>query len=110
MLEKHVFKQITCTGYSPKRSTKMSSQQHEKKLTRRQFAQAAATAGLALASINSASASVKNAKVLKVGLLGCGGRGTGALFNMLEGNDRGKSDRLGRHFRRPSHGCFGQVI
>ncbi len=68
----------------------MSSQQHEKKLTRRQFAQAAATAGLALASINSASASVKNAKVLKVGLLGCGGRGTGALFNMLEGNDRVK--------------------
>lgn len=55
-------------------------------LTRRDFAKWSAAAGFAVVAGN-AFAAKKNSDTLKVGLIGCGGRGTGAAENMLEGND-----------------------
>lgn len=56
-------------------------------ITRRDFAKASAFAGFAILSAKSSAAKTKNADTLKVGLLGCGGRGTGAAVNMLESDN-----------------------
>ena len=56
-------------------------------ITRRDFAKASALAGFAILSSRPAGARDVNSDTLKVGLIGCGGRGTGAAVNMLEGND-----------------------
>jgi len=56
------------------------------KMTRRDFAKASAIAGFAIASSKSGVAAT-NVDTLKVGLLGCGGRGTGAAINMLESDN-----------------------
>lgn len=55
-------------------------------ITRRQFAKATAAASFAILSAK-AGAAQKNGDTLKVGLLGCGSRGTGAAINMLEGEN-----------------------
>ncbi len=56
-------------------------------ITRRDFAKAsAAAAGFAILSSKGASAQ-DNVDTLKVGLLGCGGRGTGAAMDMLTGDE-----------------------
>jgi len=54
-------------------------------MTRRDFAKVSAAAGFAIVSGNAFAAKAKGK--LKVGLLGCGNRGTGAAINMLEGNE-----------------------
>lgn len=55
-------------------------------LTRRDFAKmTAAAAGFAILSSKGATAET-NSDTLKVGLLGCGNRGTGACMQMLRGN------------------------
>jgi predicted dehydrogenase len=58
-----------------------------KGMTRRDFAKTTAAMGFAALAARGARAQ-DSAETLKVGLLGCGGRGGGALFQMLEGNDR----------------------
>ncbi len=54
-------------------------------VTRRDFAKVGAASTFAILSSQGASAQ-KNTDTLTVGLLGCGGRGHGALMQMLEGN------------------------
>jgi predicted dehydrogenase len=57
-------------------------------MSRRDFAKLSALAGFAIASGNAYAAKKKVSKdVFKVGLIGCGGRGTGAAMDMLTGND-----------------------
>ncbi len=59
-------------------------------LTRRDFAKmTAAAAGFAILSSKGARAET-NSDTLKVGLLGCGNRGTGACMEMLRGNENMK--------------------
>ena len=72
-----------------------SEHKQGKELSRRDFARFSATSAAAagFAIVGSTPTLAKKKKkisrdVLKVGLLGCGGRGTGALENMLEGNEK----------------------
>ncbi len=58
-------------------------------MTRRDFAKASAMAGFAILSSKSGVAET-NTDTLKVGLLGCGSRGTGAAINMLESDNNVK--------------------
>lgn len=62
----------------------------ENAVTRRDFAKASAlAAGFAILSSKSGVAE-NNSDTLKVGLIGCGGRGGGAAINCLTGNDNVK--------------------
>jgi myo-inositol 2-dehydrogenase / D-chiro-inositol 1-dehydrogenase len=61
----------------------------KKGMTRRNFTKAGAAASFAVLSSKGASAA-DSSEVLKVGLLGCGSRGTGALTQMLTGNENVK--------------------
>ena len=56
------------------------------KVTRRDFAKASALTGFAILSARGAEAADSKNEVIKVGLIGCGGRGTGAAVNCLTGN------------------------
>ncbi|HOZ47817.1 MAG TPA: Gfo/Idh/MocA family oxidoreductase [Candidatus Hydrogenedentes bacterium] len=58
-------------------------------ITRRDFAKASAIASFAILSSRSGLAET-NSDTLKVGLLGCGNRGSGAAINMLEGKNNVK--------------------
>ena len=60
--------------------------QDSRGMSRREFAKASAAAGFAILGARGAAAQT-NDNVLKAGLIGCGGRGTGAAINMLEGNE-----------------------
>jgi len=60
--------------------------EQQKGMSRRTFGKMSAAAGFAAVSGN-AFAAKTNSDTLRVGLIGCGGRGTGAAENMLEGND-----------------------
>ncbi len=55
-------------------------------VTRRDFGKAAAAVSFAAWTARPARAEV-NTETLKIGLVGCGGRGTGALIDHLRGND-----------------------
>ena len=61
-------------------------QKENKSISRRDFAKMSAAALSSFAVLRGASAQ-GSSEVLKVGLLGCGSRGTGALMQMLQGND-----------------------
>ena len=56
-------------------------------MTRRDFAKVSAISSFAIVSGRSAAALKTNSDTLKVGLIGCGGRGTGAARDMLTGDD-----------------------
>lgn len=58
-------------------------------ITRRDFAKVSAAAGFAILASKSGVAET-NSETLKVGLLGCGNRGSGAAAQMLQGNDNVK--------------------
>lgn len=58
----------------------------KKGMTRRDFARTSAAAGFAIVAGKAFAADV-NSETLKVGLIGSGGRGTGAAINMLEGDN-----------------------
>jgi predicted dehydrogenase len=55
------------------------------RITRRDFTKVSAAAGFAILSASKAKA--QSSETLKFGLLGCGGRGTGAAMQMMQGND-----------------------
>jgi len=57
----------------------------EKGMSRRDFARTSALAGFAILTAKSGVAA-NTTDTLKVGLIGCGSRGTGAVINCLEGN------------------------
>ncbi len=61
---------------------------------RRDFLKSAAAAGVA-ASVSTAGIFAADATVLKVGLIGCGGRGTGAVRDILEAATRLNRDNPG---------------
>ncbi|MBX9585214.1 MAG: Gfo/Idh/MocA family oxidoreductase [Gemmataceae bacterium] len=54
---------------------------------RRDFLKAAAASAGAAASVNLAGAFAAGNETIKVGLIGCGGRGTGAVRNILDAED-----------------------
>ncbi len=58
-------------------------------MTRREFAKASAVTGFAILTAKSGLAE-DNSDTLKIGLIGCGGRGGGAVLNCLQGNDNVK--------------------
>lgn len=62
------------------------SEQSEHRLTRRDFAKMSAAATFAVVSSSRAAAQA-NSETLKVGLLGCGNRGSGAATQCLIGNE-----------------------
>ncbi|HPO15146.1 MAG TPA: Gfo/Idh/MocA family oxidoreductase [Candidatus Hydrogenedentes bacterium] len=61
---------------------------HAGGITRREFAKASALASFAVLSAKPSAAQSKEA--LKIGLIGCGGRGSDAVKNNLSGNDNVK--------------------
>ena len=61
--------------------------EEKKDISRRSFGAAAATSFAILSASRAAQAAKSNGNTLKVGLLGCGNRGTGAAINMLEGKN-----------------------
>lgn len=74
-------------------------------MTRRDFAKISAAAGFAILSSRSGIAET-NSGTLKVGLLGCGGRGTGAAENILEGCDNVKLVALADAFEDKVQGTL----
>jgi len=58
-----------------------------KTMSRRDFGKLSAAAGVAVLSAGKTAQAATNSETLKVGLLGCGGRGSGAAAQMLEGNE-----------------------
>ena len=60
-------------------------------ITRRNFVKAGAIAGAALSSLNFArSVHAEGSDIIKIGLVGCGGRGTGAAHNALDADPNTK--------------------
>ncbi|MGI8782204.1 MAG: Gfo/Idh/MocA family protein [Acidobacteriota bacterium] len=75
---------------------------HKQNPTRRDFLQTAVATSAAAAVVTRSSevlASAPNGPVLKVGLIGCGGRGTGAAHDILAGAENIKITALGDLFR-----------
>ncbi len=62
----------------------------ENKFTRRNFAKVGAASTFAILASDQRAKAATNNNTLKVGLLGCGGRGSGALQQMLQGNSNVK--------------------
>lgn len=80
-----------------------------KGMSRRDFAKASAAAGLAALAAGAYAAEPAGAGVLKVGLLGCGSRGTGALRDMFRGNENVKVIALGDTFADKIEGARKSV-
>ena len=62
----------------------------DKKVTRRDFAKVGAASAFAILASDQRARAATNSDTLKVGLLGCGGRGSGAAQQMLQGNSNVK--------------------
>jgi predicted dehydrogenase len=79
--------------------------------TRREFLKTTAVAGTALAANWSLVGNVHAAgsDVIKVGLIGCGGRGTGAADNVLHAAPNVKIHALGDVFKDRLDGCRGTL-
>ena len=73
-------------------------------MSRRDFAKASALAGFSILAAGAARAQ-DSAEVLKVGLIGCGGRGTGAAKNLIDGVDNVKITALADGFEDRVKGC-----
>jgi len=87
----------------------MNDYHDSSKLSRRQFGQlTAAAAGAAFLAARGARAQ-SNTDTLKVGLLGCGGRGSGALFQMLEGNENVQVTALADLFEDRLNGVLDKL-
>ena len=76
-------------------------------LTRREFVGAAAA--IAVAGSAPVWASPQNAQRLKVGVIGCGGRGTGAAINALEASPDTEITALADVFEDRLRGCRGHL-
>ncbi len=85
------------------------SDQEKQGISRRGFAKASAAAGVAVLTSKGASAAKGNADTLKVGLLGCGNRGSGALVNCLTGNKNVKVVALADLFEERLQPTFKKV-
>lgn len=86
----------------------MSEQRHAG-ISRRNFAKAsAAAAGFAILSARSGVAET-NSGTLKAGLIGCGGRGTGAAINFLDGNENVKLVAMADIFENNLQGSLAKI-
>jgi predicted dehydrogenase len=78
-------------------------------ITRRDFAKMT-VAGLAALAVSKAEvAEAAKKKYLKIGLLGCGGRGTGAAIQMLQGNDNVKLVAMADLFENNLTGAMNKI-
>ncbi len=68
----------------------MAENSSPKKITRRDFSKLSVASGVAMIASSSRAIAESNSDTLKVGLLGCGGRGSGATAQMLQGNENVK--------------------
>jgi predicted dehydrogenase len=75
------------------------------KVSRRDFAKASALAGFAVISAR-AGVAASNTDTLKIGLIGCGGRGTGAAVNCLTGVDNVKLVAMADVFQDKLDACL----
>ncbi|MFT3684655.1 MAG: Gfo/Idh/MocA family oxidoreductase [Phycisphaerales bacterium] len=87
---------------------------HNTELTRRDLLKTTAAAGaVALAAglpfAHAAGATSRGAGRLKVGVIGCGGRGTGAAVNILEAGDQAEIYALGDAFPDRLNGCLSEL-
>src|SRR5437763_581065 len=76
--------------------------------SRRQFLQASATAAT-LAAAATASAHAAGDDRLKIGLIGCGGRGTGAAENAVRADKNCRLVALGDAFPDKVEKCIGNL-
>ena len=85
-----------------------TSATNDDSVTRRDFVKtsAAVTLGsLAAAGLAAHTAHAGGSDSIRVGLVGCGGRGTGAAHNALEASPRVRVVALADVFRDRLHGC-----
>jgi predicted dehydrogenase len=81
-----------------------------KGLTRRDFAKMATTAAAGFAILSSKKVgAASNADTLKVGVLGCGNRVSGAAMQMLKGNDNVKLVALADLFKDRLDDCYDKL-
>lgn len=71
----------------------------KKTMSRRRFAKLSASAGVAILGAGKVARAETNSDTLKVGLLGCGNRGSGAARQMLQGNENVKLVALADLFK-----------
>jgi predicted dehydrogenase len=80
--------------------------------TRREFLKTSAAAGAALAATNLgllANVHAAGSDTIKVGLIGCGGRGSGAADNVLHAAPNVRITALGDVFKDKAEFCRGQL-
>ncbi|HOJ67989.1 MAG: Gfo/Idh/MocA family oxidoreductase [Candidatus Hydrogenedentes bacterium] len=77
------------------------------KLSRRDFAKASALAGFAILSARPSLG--QSAEAVKVGLIGCGGRGFGAVMNCITGVDNVKITALADVFEEKLKDCRSKL-
>lgn len=80
-------------------------------VSRRDFVKhsGAALAAIGLAGSTPVFASSRRASTIKVGVIGCGGRGTGAAVNILEASPDVRIHALGDLFPDRLRGCLGEL-
>lgn len=83
-------------------------------LSRRDLLKGTAAAGAVMLAAgvpfaSAAGATSRGAARLKVGVIGCGGRGTGAAVNILEAGDDAEIWALGDAFPDRLNGCLGEL-
>ena len=86
--------------------------QDNQPVTRRDFlatSAAAAAGSFAAAHLVSRTAHAAGSDAIRVGLVGCGGRGTGAASNALEASDRVRLTALADVFGDRLNGCRGRL-
>ncbi len=75
-------------------------------ISRRNFVKAGAVAGLAVSGLSLArSAHAEGSDIIKIGLIGCGGRGTGATHNALEADPNTRVVAVGDLFEDRAKAC-----
>ncbi|MDO4570485.1 MAG: Gfo/Idh/MocA family oxidoreductase [Planctomycetia bacterium] len=80
------------------------------KISRRNFVKAGAAAGLALGTLSVArNAHAQGSEILRVGLVGCGGRGTGAAYNALNADPNTKITAIGDLFPDRTANCANSL-
>ncbi|MCK7523897.1 MAG: twin-arginine translocation signal domain-containing protein [Ignavibacteriales bacterium] len=77
------------------------SNQHETSVTRRDFVKTAAAASIAATFPASFGVFAQGSDTFKVGVIGCGGRGTGAAIDCLKADPGGRDRRPRRPGARP---------
>jgi predicted dehydrogenase len=78
-------------------------------MTRREFFAGAAATGAAFAAPNILARGIQNQR-LRIGLVGCGGRGTGAVINATEADPNVQIVAMGDAFKDELDGCYNFLM